>query len=108
MLLQQYPDWIREKTTIWEAPLPESAAFFSLFSLFVSGDTGPMHLAMALNCPTLTIFVGSNIQQYGYHDGKRHFSLFWQGIPDDRRRVNQYIGALVKMAEEENPLPPSL
>jgi heptosyltransferase-2/heptosyltransferase-3 len=97
-LLRQYPDWIREQTTIWKAPLPESAAFFSLFSLFVSGDTGPAHLAAALNLPTLTIFVGSSIQQYGYHDGKKHFSLFWQGVTEDRQRVTHDINILVKIA----------
>lgn len=93
--LRDYPEWIREKTTIWKASLLESAAFFSLFDLIISGDTGPMHLAVALNRPTLTIFIDSNIKQYGYNDEARHFSLFWQDTPEIRQRVNQALRQLL-------------
>lgn len=89
--LRTYPPWMQEKTIIWQAPLPETAAFFSLFRIFVSGDTGPMHLAVALDLPTLTIFVGSNIRQYGYQDGERHFSILWQGNAEDRRLASQCL-----------------
>lgn len=94
--LRNYPEWIREKTMIWKAPLPESAAFFSLFDLFISGDTGPTHLAVALNRLTLTIFIDSNMKQYGYNDEARHFSLFWQDTPEGRRMVNLALKQLLK------------
>lgn len=96
--LSRYPQWIQEKTLLWKEPLLETAAFFSCFRLFVSGDTGPMHLAAALGIPTLTIFVDSNIEQYGYHDGERHFSLLWKNTPEDRRILNRFLEMLLKMA----------
>lgn len=96
--LSRYPQWIQEKTLLWKDPLLETAAFFSCFRLFISGDTGPMHLAAALGIPTLTIFVDSNIEQYGYHDGKRHFSLLWKNTPEDRRILNRFLEMLLKMA----------
>lgn len=94
--LRSYPQWIQEQTTIWKAPLLESAAFFSLFNLFASGDTGPMHLAVALNRPTLTIFIDSNMKQYGYNDGGQHFSLFWQDTTEGRQKINQVLKQLLK------------
>lgn len=94
-LLQGYPDWIRERAVTWRESLPETAAFFAQFSLFVSGDTGPMHLAAALGLPTLTIFIDSNLMQYGYHDGKKHFALQWQDTPECRRAINRAIARLL-------------
>ena len=98
--LRNYPEWIRERTIIWKAPLLESAAFFSLFALFVSGDTGPMHLAVALNRPTLTIFIDSNMKQYGYNDAEKHYSLFWQDTPEGRRMVNEALKQLLSRKDE--------
>lgn len=96
--LSRYPRWIQEKTLLWKESLIETAAFFSCFKLFISGDTGPMHLAAALDLPTLTIFVDSNIQQYGYNDGERHFSLLWKNTPEDRRTLNRFLKMLLKIA----------
>lgn len=48
---------------------------------FLSGDTGPYHLALAVKCPTLTLFAptdrGSSIEACGPHqaDPARHFAL---------------------------------
>ena len=94
-LLHAYPDWIRERTVIWQESLPETAAFFAHFALFVSGDTGPMHLAAALGLPTLTIFIDSNLAQYGYHDEKKHFALQWQDTPECRQGINRAIARLL-------------
>jgi heptosyltransferase-2/heptosyltransferase-3 len=89
--LSRYPAWVGERTLIWKRPLTETAAFLSSFRLFVSGDTGPMHLAAALGLPTLAVFVGSNIRQYGRQEEDRHLSLSWKGTPDDRRVVNCFL-----------------
>ena len=98
-LLQNYPRWIREKTYIWNAPLTETAAFFSLFDIFISGDTGPMHLAAAIGLPTLGVFVNSNIRQYGYEDGVKHFALFWRDDVENRVALNGYLQRLLMVNE---------
>lgn len=44
---------------------------------FLSGDTGPYHLAVAVNCPTLTLFAptdrGSSIEACGPHQAPERF-----------------------------------
>lgn len=90
-----YPKEISENTLIWKTPLLETAAFFSLFKLFISPDTGPMHLAAALGIPTVTIFVESNITQYGYNDGEKHFALQWQEDDAGRQVVEKALGKIL-------------
>lgn len=99
--LQTLPAEIRDRTRLWRAPLTETAAFFAGFDAFLSGDTGPMHLAAALGIPTLTVFVNSNIRQYGYHDGQRHFSLLWQDTPEDREKLRAYLQQLLQAIKKE-------
>ncbi len=98
--LQTLPAEIRDRTRLWHAPLTETAAFFAGFDVFFSGDTGPMHLAAALDIPTLTIFVNSNLRQYGYHDGQRHFSLLWRDTPEDREKLRWYLQRLLPIRGE--------
>ena len=47
--------------------LLELAGVIKACSLFVSGDSGPYHMAVALRVPTLAVFVGSNPQAYHHH-----------------------------------------
>jgi ADP-heptose:LPS heptosyltransferase len=75
-LLKDYSEAIRGKTMIIEGTLQESALFFKTFALFVSTDTGPMHLAAAIGMPTFTVFTKKSNKQYGYHDGIKHFSYY--------------------------------
>jgi len=82
-LLRDYPERLAGQTLIWRQPLEQTAIFFAGFDLFISGDTGPMHLAAALGIPTLTIFTGSNMRQYGYNDGHRHISVEYRGAEKD-------------------------
>lgn len=100
-LLSAYPRWIQEKCVIWQDSLLNTAAFFTLFAAFVSGDTGPLHLAAALNLPTLGIFVHSDIRQYGYHDDRRHFALMWKDDAESRRLLDQFLSKLLKGVENE-------
>ncbi len=93
-LLEILPEWLRAKTLLWERNLEDTAVFFRAFRLFVSGDTGPMHLAVALGLPTLTLFVRSKMEQYGYQDGERHFSLRIGEKEDDRERIRQALRQL--------------
>lgn len=51
--------------------LPELARLLRSSSLFMSGDTGPYHLAVAVGCPTVTLFAprdrGSSSEACGPH-----------------------------------------
>ena len=44
---------------------------------FISGDTGPYHLAVAVDCPTLTLFAptdrGSSVEACGPHQAPAEF-----------------------------------
>lgn len=43
----------------------EMAAVIERCSMFISGDTGPMHVSVALNRPTVGLFTSSNFHVYG-------------------------------------------
>lgn len=49
-----------------DANLADLAMLCTHAAAFVSGDTGPMHLAVALGCPTLGIFSATPPARYGY------------------------------------------
>jgi ADP-heptose:LPS heptosyltransferase len=92
--VQQYPEHIRKNMIVWKAPLPETAVFFSRHQVFVSGDTGPMHLAVAIGIPSLTIFVDSNIVQYGYHQTGKHYAVLWS---DETTALNAVEASLKEL-----------
>jgi ADP-heptose:LPS heptosyltransferase len=57
--------------------LPDLARTQTRALAFLSGDTGPYHLAMAVDCPTLTLFAptdrGSSIEACGPHQAPANF-----------------------------------
>ncbi len=57
--------------------LPALAKIQSQALAFLSGDTGPYHLAVAVNCPTVTLFAptdrGSSIEACGPHQSPAKF-----------------------------------
>jgi ADP-heptose:LPS heptosyltransferase len=57
--------------------LPDLARTQTRALAFLSGDTGPYHLAMAVDCPTLTLFAptdrGSSIEACGPHQAPTNF-----------------------------------
>jgi ADP-heptose:LPS heptosyltransferase len=53
-----------------KATIGQMAALIERASIFISGDTGPMHVAEALGKPTVAIFLASDAQVFG-HQGKR-------------------------------------
>ncbi|MDK3156453.1 glycosyltransferase family 9 protein [Kamptonema cortianum] len=67
-----------------ELSLRQLAALMRQFSCFVSGDTGPYHLAMAMDCPTVTWFApsdkGSDVASVGplFHQEK-HLTIRPEG-----------------------------
>ncbi len=95
-LLAGLPVSIRERTLVWERPLKETALYFSAFHLFVSGDTGPLHLAVALGLPTLALFRASNVTQYGYQEKQHNIALRLGEPASDRKAISE---ALLNLAE---------
>jgi ADP-heptose:LPS heptosyltransferase len=48
-----------------ELDLPALAALVGRFDVFVTGDTGPMHLAAAMGTPVVALFGPSHVERYG-------------------------------------------
>lgn len=90
-MVRHYPKWIRNQILFLDRSLTETGAFLTQFRLVISGDTGPRHLAFALNVPTLAIFKKTNPVQYGYEDGENHFTVVYRNDP----QVMQHIRLIV-------------
>jgi heptosyltransferase-3 len=99
-ILVDLPAALKEKTIIWPESLDKTAVFFAGQKIFISGDTGPAHLAVALNLPVLTIFISTSSLQYGYHDHVKRFALDYTGSPEDHSKLTDYLGKLGKAARE--------
>lgn len=56
--------------TLIQKSVRETMAVLDRLDLFVSNDTGPMHIAVALGCPTIVLFGPSNWKKYGPWAGK--------------------------------------
>lgn len=54
----------------------ESAAAFARARLFIGHDSGPMHLAAAVQTPTVAIFAARNIPRVWFPFGPRHRVLY--------------------------------
>ena len=59
-------------------PLPVLAALIERCQLFISSDTGAMHLSCAVGTPTLAIFLDSDAVKYGPR-GEKHRSIIAKG-----------------------------
>lgn len=56
--------------------LKDLPAFLKLFTLIITPDTGPMHLAIAVGTPTICLFVPSELKHGGpYQDLERHYII---------------------------------
>jgi ADP-heptose:LPS heptosyltransferase len=95
-MLKNLPVWINKQTILWKESLLKTATFFSAFELIISADTGPAHLAVAMDIPTITIFISSNIEQYGYHDNRKHFSFRLENSDQTRAQLKRAIQELKK------------
>jgi heptosyltransferase-3 len=54
----------------------ESAAAFALAKIFVGHDSGPMHLAAAVQTPCVAIFAARNIPRVWFPFGERHRVIY--------------------------------
>jgi ADP-heptose:LPS heptosyltransferase len=57
-----------------KVPIMESAARISFAKLFITNDTGPLHIASALNIPTVSMFGSTDPARFGSWNN-RHESL---------------------------------
>lgn len=77
------PAELRDRVVVWRAPLAETAAYFAGFEGFVSADTGPLHLAVAIGVPSLSVFLQTVVAQYGYTDPP-HVTVKYESPERDR------------------------
>lgn len=62
--------------------ISQLGALIHKFERFVSVDSAPMHIAFALEVPTLALFFQPNYEKWGPVDSKKHKLLFdWSRIP---------------------------
>jgi heptosyltransferase-1 len=61
--------------------LPEAAALLARASAVVGVDTGLTHLAVALGCPTIGLYVATEPGLTGLHGGPRAVNLGGPGAP---------------------------
>jgi len=53
----------------------ENAAIIKRANGFISGDTGPMHISVAVGTPTFQIFLQTTDIRFGYNDNLKYFVL---------------------------------
>ncbi len=68
------------------------AAALVHFDGFISGDTGPLHLAYSLNLKTIGIFNQNNYNVYGYENGGESVII----KPDDTKNPSRLRGLILK------------
>ncbi|HPP58778.1 MAG TPA: glycosyltransferase family 9 protein [Candidatus Hydrogenedens sp.] len=81
--------------------LKHLACLISHSSVFISGDTGPMHLAWLLHQPAICIFGGTNPQQHAPHG--TYFKVLYKGpIPFPKKMtLHQAQEALKQITPDE-------
>jgi heptosyltransferase-2/heptosyltransferase-3 len=71
------------------------AGLISQCDLYVSGDAGPLHLAVALNRKTLGIYLQKNYSTYGYNNGIQHRVVDLSENPGDVKTVAEHCKVLL-------------
>ena len=90
-LLKDYSKKIQNEIIVDHGPLNNSARFFNRYKLFVSTDTGPMHFAVAIGIPSITIFYQVNFRQYGYHDQISHFTFYFKRTENNFEKLQNEV-----------------
>jgi heptosyltransferase III len=79
--------------------LDELAGLMRAATCAVTNNTGPMHLAVAVGCPTMGLFLNMDVHRWGHHFGP-HLMLDVTGALDANdlveRGTAQWAGALVQ------------
>lgn len=84
---------------VGKTTLPELLGIIDSMDILVTGDTGPLHLAIALKTPTLSLFVTANPSHTGpYQDPHLHTCIY---LPSDDERVTDHEEPLKAITVEE-------
>ena len=84
---------------VGKTTLPELLGIIDSMDVLVTGDTGPLHLAIALKTPTLSLFVTANPNYTGpYQDPHLHTCIY---LPADDKRVTDNEEPLRAITVEE-------
>ena len=74
--IKVFQERVKESPVILEPqPFKHLAALIERCDFFIAGDTGPMHLAVAMGTPTIAIFLVKNFRRYGPR-GTQHRIVF--------------------------------
>ncbi len=103
----------RAQVLAGKLPLVELARLQARALAFLSGDTGPYHLAVAVGCPTVTLFAptdrGSSIEACGPHqaDPDRHRAIQTAsfGDPISTLSFERVWEEVSRLLETSTPLP---
>ena len=73
------------------------AALISRFDLFISNDTGPSHVACAVDCPSVTLFGPADVQRWAPLHRQRHplCVMLFRVVPVDTGSVPLTIAVCV-------------
>jgi ADP-heptose:LPS heptosyltransferase len=73
-MVQEVQDAMHEPafSLVGRTSLGGLAALMTKLDLFISNDTGPAHMACAVDCPSVTIFGPADVQRWAPLDAKRH------------------------------------
>lgn len=78
---------LRVVSYIGNTTLPQLLAVMATLDLLVTGDTGPLHLAIALKTPTVSLFVTANPLHTGpYQNAELHQVMY---VPVDAATLNE-------------------
>lgn len=77
-----------------DAKILDIAAIIKRSKAFISGDTGPMHLSVAVDTPTLQIFLQTTENRFGYN-GKNHTIIKNQNPNDVIYLISSKIKKLI-------------
>lgn len=73
--------------------LDELAALMRGAQVTVCNNTGPMHLSVAVGCPTLALFLHMEVERWG-HPYAPHQMLDLTGLPDQSLAVREAVKAM--------------
>ncbi|GAA0491284.1 MULTISPECIES: glycosyltransferase family 9 protein [Tatumella] len=98
---------------VGKTSLPELLGIISSMDILVTGDTGPLHLALALKTPTLSLFVSESPHSSGPYQDKHLHRYIYLPMEDPRVTdqqeplraipVEDVFGMLVRMKETHQP-----
>jgi heptosyltransferase-3 len=82
------------KVVQFDGPVEELWSFMDRCQAVISGDTGPMHLAVALGLPTFAMFKIDDVWEYGHDDGQWHRAVLVTGT-EPISELQDFLKALV-------------